>query len=58
MRSRAWVQIAAAMLSVTVLSKLFTPVVYQAAKLVAALLMVAMVTANLVESNGSQPPGL
>jgi len=32
--------------------------VYQAAKLVAALLRVAGVTAGLVESNGSLPPGL
>jgi len=32
--------------------------VHQAAKLVAALLWVAEVTAGLVESNGSLPPGL
>ena len=32
--------------------------VHQAAKLVAALLWVAMVTAGLAESNGSLPPGL
>jgi len=32
--------------------------VHQAAKLVAALLMVAGVTAGLVESNTSLPPGL
>ena len=32
--------------------------VHQAAKLVAALLMVAGVTAGLAESNGSLPPGL
>ena len=32
--------------------------VYQAAKLVAALLMVARVTVDLAESNGSLPPGL
>ena len=32
--------------------------VRQAAKLVAALLMVAGVTAGLAESNGSLPPGL
>jgi len=32
--------------------------VHQAAKLVAALLRVAMVTAGLTESNGSLPPGL
>ena len=43
---------------VTVLGKLFTPVVHQAAKLVAALLRVARVTAALAESNGSLPPGL
>jgi len=46
---------------VTVLGKLFTPIVpfvHQAAKLVAALLRVSMVTAGLAESNGSLPPGL
>ena len=32
--------------------------VHQAEKLVAALLMVARVTAGLAESNGSLPPGL
>jgi len=32
--------------------------VHQAAKLVAALLMVARVTAGLAKSNGSLPPGL
>jgi len=32
--------------------------VLQAVKLVAALLMVARVTAGLAESNGSLPPGL
>jgi len=32
--------------------------VYQAAKLVAAVLRVAGVTVGLVESNGSLPPGL
>ena len=32
--------------------------VHQAAKLVAALLRVAEVTAGLAESNGSLPPGL
>jgi len=32
--------------------------VHQAAKLVAALLMVAGVIAGLAESNGSPPPGL
>jgi len=46
---------------VTVLGKLFTFIrasVHQAAKLVAALLRVAGVTAGLVESNGCLPPGL
>ena len=32
--------------------------VHQAAKLVAALLRIAWVTAGLAESNGSLPPGL
>jgi len=41
---------------VTVLGKLFTPSVHQAAKLVAALLRVPTVTAGLAESNGSLPP--
>jgi len=44
-----------------VLGKLFTPIgasVHQAAKLVAALLRVARVTAGLAESNGSPLPGL
>ena len=40
-----------------VLGKLFVSV-HQAAKLVAALLRVAEVTAGLVERNGSRPPGL
>jgi len=43
---------------VTVLGKLFTPIVCQAAKLVAALLRIAKVTAGLAESNGSLPAGL
>ena len=48
---------------VTVFSKLFTPIVplfsvHQAAKLVAALLRVAGVTAGLAEGNGSILPGL
>ena len=47
---------------VTVLGKLFTPMVgasvHHAAKLVAALLRVARVTAGPAESNGSLPPGL
>ena len=42
---------------VTVLGKLFTPTVHQAAKLTAALLRVAGVTAGVAESNGSLPPG-
>ena len=46
---------------VTVLGKLFTPIhrasVHQAAKLVAAVLRVAGVTAGLAESNGSLLPG-
>jgi len=45
----------------TVLGKLFTliePLVHQAAKLVAALLRVARVTAGLAESSGSLSPGL
>jgi len=45
---------------ITVLGKLFThrASVHQAAKLIAALLRVARVTAGLAESNGSLPPGL
>ena len=45
---------------VTVLGKLFAHIVpfHQAAKLVAALLRVAGVTAGLAESNGSLPLGL
>jgi len=43
---------------ITVLGKLFTPIVHQAAKVVAALLRVAGATAGLAESNGSLPPGL
>ena len=47
---------------VTVLGKLFTPIVHasfhQAAKLAAALVRVAGVTAGLAESNCSLPPGL
>ena len=61
MRSRAWVQIAAATLS----SNSFRQTVHthrasvrQSAKLVAALLKVVGVTAGLAESNGSLPPGL
>jgi len=58
---KARVQIAAATLSGNILSQTVhthrVPV-YQAAKLVAALLRVAGVTAGLAESNGSLPPGL
>ena len=45
---------------VTVSGKLFTPIVrlFTAAKLVAALLRVAGVTAGLAESVGSLPPAL
>jgi len=57
---KAWVQIAAATLS----GNSFRQTVYthhasvhQAAKLVAALLRAAGVTAGLAESNGSLPPG-
>jgi len=57
----AWVQIAAATLSGNSLIKTVhtrCASVHQAAKLVAALLRVAGVTAGLAESNGSLPPGL
>jgi len=57
---RAWVQIAAATLSGNSLRQTVhthRASVYQAAKLVAALLRVARVTAGLAESNGSLPPG-
>jgi len=46
---------------ITVFGKLFTPIVpvfTKAAKLVAAVLRDARVTAGLAESNGSLPPGL
>ena len=59
--SGAWVQIAAATLSGNSLRQTVhthRASVYQAAKLVAALLRVSRVTAGLVESNGSLPPGL
>jgi len=55
------VQIAVAMLSGNSLRQTVhtnRASVYQAAKLVAALLRVARVAAGLVESNGSLPPGL
>jgi len=61
MRSRAWVQIAAAMLSGSSLRQIVhthCASVHQAAKLVAALLRVADVTAGLAESNCSLPLGL
>jgi len=54
--SRAWVQIAIATLSGSSLRQtvhIHRPSVHPAAKLVAALLRVARVTAGLVESNGS-----
>jgi len=57
----ARVQIAAATLSGNSLRQTVhthRAIVYQAAKLVAALLMVARVTAGMAESNGSLPPGL
>jgi len=57
----AWVQIAVATLSGNSLRQAVNThfaSVYQAAKLVAALLRVVGVTAGLAESNGSQPPGL
>ena len=60
-RIRARVQIAAATLSGDSLRQTVhthCASVHQAAKLVAALLRVAGVTAGLAESNGSLPPGL
>jgi len=60
-RSRAWVQVAAATLSDNSLRQTVhthRASVHYAAKLVAALLRVARVTAGLAESNGSLPPGL
>ena len=60
-RSRAWVQIAAATLSGNSLGQTVhthQASVHQAAKLVAALLRIARVTAGLVESNGSLLLGL
>ena len=56
-----WVQIAAATLSGNSLRQTVhtrRASVHQAAKLIAALLRVARVTAGLAESNGSLPPGL
>jgi len=60
-RRRVWVQIAVATLSGNSLWQTVhthCASVHQAAKLVAALLRVARVTAGLAESNDSQPPGL
>jgi len=57
----AWVQIAAATLSGNSLRQTVhtrRTSLYQAVKLVAALLRVATVTAGLAESNGSLPPVL
>jgi len=59
--SRAWIQIAVATLSGNSLRQTVhthCASVQQEAKLVAALLRVARVTAGLAESNGSLPPGL
>jgi len=56
MESRAWVQIAAATLSGNSLRQTFHT--HQITKLVSTLLRVAGVTAGLVESNGSLPPGI
>jgi len=56
-----WIQIAAATLSGNSLRQTVhthCAYVHQAAKLVAALLRVAGVTASLAESNGSLPPDL
>ena len=61
MQYRALVQIAAATLSGNSLRQTVhahRASIHQAAKLVAALLRVARVTAGLAESNGSLPPGL
>ena len=58
---KAWIQIGAATLSGNSLRQTVhtrRASVHQAAKLVAALLRVASVTAGLAESNGSLPPGL
>jgi len=58
---KAWVQIAAATLSSNSLRQTVHThhaSVHQVAKLVAALLRVAGVTAGLTESNGSLPSGL
>jgi len=58
---KTWVQIAAATLSRNSLRQTVhtnRASVHQAAKLVAALVRVARVTAGLAESNGSLPPSL
>jgi len=58
---KAWVQIAAATLlgnSLRQTVHTHRASVHRAAKLVAALLMVARITAGLAESNGSLLPGL
>jgi len=58
---KAWVQIAATMLlgnSLRQTAHTHRASVHQAAKLVAALLRVATITAGLAESNGSLPLGL
>jgi len=60
-RRRAWVQIGAVTLSGYSLRQTVhtnRASVHQAAKLVAALLSVARISAGLEESNGSLPPGL
>jgi len=58
---KAWVQVAAATLSGNSLKQtvhIHRASVHQAAKLVAAILRVAGLTAGMAESNGSLPPGL
>jgi len=58
---KAWVQVAAATLSGNSLAQtvhIHRASVHKAAKLVAAILRVAGLTAGVAESNGSLPPGL
>jgi len=58
---KAWVQIAVATLSGNCLRQTIhthRASIYQAVKLLAALLRIAGVTAGLAESNDSLPPGL
>ena len=55
---KARVQIAVATLSGNSLRQTVHTSAYRAAKMVAALLRVARVTAGLAESNGRLPPGL